>query len=386
MIEVEVEKLIWRGRGLGRIKGGKRAIILPPVLPGEVIRGEIVREKKDYVEIRPKLILKNSPHRISHPCAYADRCGGCSFGFIEKKEQISLKKTLLLQELNRGLSCFLKEPLDTPLKVYCSPQRWEYRWRGQVFVESGHPHFKELASHRLIPFDKCLLFSTPINESLNPICKRLPRGKIIVAASPIDSKVYTNRDKGPLLLPLTGFSYPLKIHPSCFFQANQALNTELVEWVVREVEEYHRIIDLFSGSGNFALLLIHKGKEVILVEKDPLAIEAALQFSREYGLDLIVERRDLFKADLSDILHNYNPHAVIVDPPRIGGKKVALELASYNILKKIIWISCDIVNTSRDISVLLKKDWNIKKIALFDMFPQTYHMEVVFVLIKEKMR
>jgi formate dehydrogenase subunit gamma len=50
MLEIEVEKLIWRGRGLGRLPSGKRAIILPPVLPGERIIGEIVKEKKDYVE------------------------------------------------------------------------------------------------------------------------------------------------------------------------------------------------------------------------------------------------------------------------------------------------------------------------------------------------
>lgn len=46
MIEVIVERLIWRGRGLGRLSSGKKVIILPPVLQEERVLGKVVKEKK----------------------------------------------------------------------------------------------------------------------------------------------------------------------------------------------------------------------------------------------------------------------------------------------------------------------------------------------------
>ncbi len=388
MVELEIERVIWRGRGLARIKDGRRAIVLPPVFPGEVIRGSIIREKRDYVEVRPKEILSPSPIRRDHPCKYSHMCGGCTFGHIKYKEQLRLKREILVHQLSRHLGQYLNMEMNPISQLYPSPERWGYRWRGQVVVKNGVPHLQRLGTNLLISFDKCLLYCHPLNDSLGDRCRNLPDGRAILATSPVDMATYTHRDKGPLLLPVYGCAHPLEIPPSCFFQANQNLNAHLVRWVVNELKGEETIIDLFAGSGNFALPLSLQHKDVIMVEKEEGALEAAKRFAKAHGLELGTERIDLFRdAALKEFLKRIQgrgAEALIVDPPRIGGRSIPILVEGIRSLKKIVWVSCDVINTCRDVLPLLKKGWRISKMAIFDMFPQTYHVEVVFVIIPDQ--
>ena len=49
---------------------------------------------------------------------------------------------------------------------------------------------------------------------------------------------------------------------------------------------------------------------------------------------------------------------------------------------KIIYISCNPVTLARDYNIL-KEKYTLKSIDLFDMFPQTSHVETVMVLEKK---
>jgi len=378
MLEIEVEKLIWRGRGLGRLPSGKRAIILPPVLPGERIIGEIVKEKKDYVEIAPKNILVSSKKRKHNPCPLSSQCGGCSFGFIEDNYQLKLKKELLKNEFNRAIkkNCIT---LDDVI-VFPSPRKWGYRWRGQVFVHRGKPHFKQLNSSKLICLSRCLLFVPPLNENLLEMVNNLPDGKVIICASPFDHTVYTEAQKGPLILPFERYNIYLKISPGSFFQANWDLNQALIDFVTGAASPFERIADLYAGCGNFSLPLATLKKHVLIIEKDQRAIDAINSWSKKSNYYIELNKMNLFKENPVPLLEKHNSQCLIVDPPRSGGGRFVKNISKLKEVKRIIWISCDIINTARDISPLIRAGWHIKDIALFDMFPQTFHMEVVFVL------
>ncbi len=390
MIELEVEKLIWRGRGLGRLKNGKKAIILPPVLPKEKICGEIVAEKKDYVEVIPTYILKPSPYRVSHPCKLSSECGGCRFGFIEDNHEIDIKREIFYNEFSRATHGIFKIKRED-IKFFPSKKVWGYRWRGQVFMSKGRPHFKVLKGNRLVPFDRCLLFAPPLNEGLKEIAKKVSNKKVVVCASPLNHKVFSELDPGPLVLPYYSYNFNLEIRPGVFFQANWELNQKLVDFVVEATKGFENIADLYAGCGNFAIPIAVSDtkKKILAIEDHPFGVEAISNYCKNRGINIEVKKIDLFKKSIFSFLKRRNIQCIIVDPPRSGGGKFIKEINNCDSIQKIIWISCDIVNSARDIIKLVAGEkcstaskWNISQVAMFDMFPKTYHMEVVFILQK----
>ncbi len=378
-IEVKIERLIWRGRGLGSLKNGKRVIILPPVLPGEYITGEVIREKKDFVEVKPTRIIHKSIHRRPHLCDSAKYCGGCTFGFIDDDYEIELKKNILKNELKRWLGRYISSFPE--ITLYCSLKNWGYRWRGQVFVKNNSPHFSKINSNELIEIKRCMLFADEINNELEKICLTLKDGKTTICASPWDKKVFSEYDAGPLILPYNSYGINLKINPRSFFQANWDLNMKLVDCVVLLCLDFEKIGDLFAGCGNFAVPLSSYGKEVIAIENNPWSVVSLFSFIKENSIKNIkVTKMDLIKSSPKKLLEDFKVECLIVDPPRCGGGRFVHEINNLFTLKRIIWVSCDVVNTARDIKPLLQAGWTINEIFLFDMFPNTYHMEVVFVI------
>src|ERR1017187_9772644 len=75
--EINVEKLVYGGDGLGRLEG--RAVLAPFVLPGERVRLGVVSEKTDLVRARLLEVLAPAPERVAPPCPYFTRCGGCHY-------------------------------------------------------------------------------------------------------------------------------------------------------------------------------------------------------------------------------------------------------------------------------------------------------------------
>ena len=77
-------------------------------------------------------------------------------------------------------------------------------------------------------------------------------------------------------------------------------------------------------------------------------------------------------------IDKYNFSHVLVDPPRSGLTKKTIEMVGN--FKNIIYISCNPETYLRDINFLKKH--KIKKIELFDQFPNTQHLEIVSLLQK----
>lgn len=384
---LEVEKLIWRGRGLSRLDSGKVVLVEPGVFPGERVKVRINREKKDYLEAVWTEILDPLPERRLHPCRYSGACGGCRFGVIPGRIQLAFKQSLLLDELNRGVSRFLDKD-QVQLDIFQSPKGWRYRWRGQIHVHTHRPHFTKLNSHELVPLDDCLLMARVLGQGLERISQGLPNGRHTVAADPLQGGVRSGADENPLFLPLQDYQLRLQVFPGSFFQANWLLNQQLVAYVTSNLSGYGRVADLYAGAGNFALPLSTVNERVLALESDPRAVASCSQSGLENGLDnLAVKQLDLGPVLPGEVLAEFAPRGLVLDPPRTGGGKQGLaSLGCLNTLKRLVWVSCDLVNTCRDIRPLLKQGWSIQKMALFDMFPQTWHLETVFVLDKDENR
>jgi 23S rRNA (uracil1939-C5)-methyltransferase len=378
---LDVERIIWRGRGLAREPSGRVVLVQPGVFPGERIRARVVREKADYIEAEWTEILEPAACRRPHPCPYSSECGGCRFGSIPNRVQLSLKEGLLKSELRRGLGRRLAEHLPEEVRVFESPKGWRYRWRGQIIVADGKPHMMRLQSREPVPIEDCLLLASPLAASLREIARRAEPGRRAIAASPADGDVLLAGEEGRIRLDLPAFDMELRISAGEFFQANWGLNRELVGFVVERLAQRERVADLFAGAGNFALPAATAAKSVLALEGSSSAAACATQSARAHGLsNLQVKECDLRRTDPAELIRPFEPQALIVDPPRTGAGKSLEPLLRLPSLTRVVWISCDVVNSCRDLKRWLEAGWRIREAALFDMFPQTWHLEAVFVL------
>jgi len=76
------------------------------------------------------------------------------------------------------------------------------------------------------------------------------------------------------------------------------------------------------------------------------------------------------------------PDLVVMDPPRTGaGKTVTRSLVELG-ARGIRYVSCDPATLARDITPLLAAGYGIEEVHLFDLFPETFHIETVVLLTR----
>lgn len=379
-LTLTVEKLLWRGRGLARLDSGQVVMIEPGVLPEEVVSVRVTKASKDFLQAEAVQILTPSPLRGVHPCPHAADCGGSRFGMVAPETGTKLKADILRDALPRALG--RDHGLRIPeLRVVPSPEGWRYRQRGQIHVRSGRPHAMAHASNDLVPLTDCHLLSTPLASAMPALAKSLPDGRFTIAASPDSGQTATERDNVLLPFSFPEFGLTLQLPPSTFFQANWALNQHLVRSTVDALDGFERIADLFSGAGNFALPLASRGKTVLAVEGSAQAVATGTRNAQRLNLDPVTFRdANLARPAAWKMVAEFAPRAAILDPPRTGAKGIGSTLLGMPGLERLAWVSCDVVNTIRDAKPLLAAGWRISSLTLFDMFPGTWHMEVLMIL------
>ncbi len=170
--------------------------------------------------------------------------------------------------------------------------------------------------------------------------------------------------------------YKYTLSPMSFVQSNWKLNLNVMK-VVKEILEPlkgKRVLDLYSGAGNFSLLLAPDA-EVVAVEGNRYAIEDG---KRNLGINNINNYRfECSSAEKFKLKEKYD--VIILDPPRPGVR--------YRLIKKILaiepetilYISCNPSTFARDLKRLSDK-YAIESIRMIDFFPQTYHIEAIAVL------
>ena len=70
---------------------------------------------------------------------------------------------------------------------------------------------------------------------------------------------------------------------------------------------------------------------------------------------------------------------VVLDPPRVGCKTIVHQVTQLE-PKRIIYVSCEPTTLARDLRLFLERGYRLEDLRLLDLFPQSYHMEVVALL------
>lgn len=192
--------------------------------------------------------------------------------------------------------------------------------------------------------------------------------------------------KGYVMERLGDFNF--KISPKSFFQTN----TKQAEVLYNVVKDFAAltgneiVYDLYCGTGSIGIYLSRLAAKIIGVD----VIEGAIKDAKENAQLNNVNSASFYAGDVINICNNSfftlhgKPDVVIVDPPRAGLHKELINKLLEISAKKIIYVSCNVATQARDLQLLNEK-YEVIKIQPVDMFPHTYHIETVALLVlKEK--
>jgi 23S rRNA (uracil1939-C5)-methyltransferase len=350
------------------------------------------------------------------PCPYFGRCGGCHYQHLSPQLQSTSKREILLETLRRLGRIDWKGEIP----VRAGPP-WNYRNQAQFKiarqpgggVELG---FFEAQSHRVFPVDRCLILSPRLNTALGELRRpEWARGladfrQIGLFADERDEEVmitlqgeaagteaeemgrglleripgavcvaleFSNRfrvlGKPALHCSVGGFNY--RVSPGSFFQASRFLTLELVTSVTGE-ERGELALDLFAGVGLFSLPLARRFHRVVAAEANFTSASDLRANAEANGLPNLLAAGET----TYDFLRRFaqaEPDLVVMDPPRAGVDAGSLRLLAALRPRKIHYLSCSPPTLARDLNFLVGHAYQLHSIELFDLFPQTYHIEAL---------
>ncbi|MBI3171712.1 MAG: methyltransferase domain-containing protein, partial [Hydrocarboniphaga effusa] len=181
-----------------------------------------------------------------------------------------------------------------------------------------------------------------------------------------------------------GSELRLGFRPLDFIQVNGTVNQLMVrqalDWLAVQAGE--RMLELFSGLGNFSLPLARAGVQLTAVEGEASLVEKARENARDMNLDIRFEKADLFKPDPKAGWLREKYDAVLLDPPRAGAREVLPHLAAHK-PARILYVSCHPGTLARDASYLVhEQGYTLKRAGILDMFPHTAHVESMALFVQ----
>jgi len=172
----------------------------------------------------------------------------------------------------------------------------------------------------------------------------------------------------------------LLMSPTAFFQTNVEAAELLVRLVLAAMSSEVRVLDLYAGSGLFAIPLAAAGHEVLAIEENRAAVadgEAALKLNHgARGRCRFLARR--VEVALPSLR---TAEAVVLDPPREGCSPAVLrEIFGRLRPRQAVYVSCNPEALARELRPICRYGYRVISLQPVDMFPHTAHIETVAVL------
>ena len=415
-------------------------------LPGETVIARAQKVEKTHAFLKTLRVLTLSESRVTPPCPYYEKCGGCVCQHMTYEASLSMKRERVRDALSRigGLDVAVQPVIgmDDP---------WRYRNKTALPVggEKGAPQigFYAPRSHRIIDIDGCLIAKRESDEvsailrrwmekfEIEPyheetrtglirhVMSRVSRSgqvmAVVVAAAaslphereltamlragvPGLCSLYLNinrRGDNVILGPesrllygeerlqdtLCGLQYALS--PQSFFQVNPVQTEKLYQTAVdfAGLTGNELVADLYCGAGTISLLLARHAKEVVGIEIVPQAIRDAEENARVNG----VSNAEFHAAAAEDLLpqmvaQGLRPDVIVLDPPRKGCEEPVLRAIAAAAPRRVVYVSCDPATLARDAKILCANSYQADQCQPVDMFCWTGHCETVCLLSKIK--
>jgi len=403
-VEIVLTALSYGGEAIGRYNG--RAVFVPFALPGETVSARIIEDRKNFARAELVDVVKASPERIAPRCQHFGVCGGCHYQHLPYPAQLKLKTDILRDQLMR-----IGKIPDPPVQpIVASPQEWNYRTHVQFHVDqSGVLGFVAAANpEELIPIKECFLPEAALNalwptlefeadslvervalragmnddlllmlesDEVSPPELELEAGISVVHLNP-------ERDNSVVLagdgyIAISVLERVFKVSAASFFQVNTAMAAKMVTHLLENLPVTARttLLDVYCGAGLFSAFFAPRVAKLIGIESAPSACE-------DFAVNLDeFDNVELYEGLAQEILPalKISVDVAIVDPPRAGLDKAALDALLRLKPQTLAYVSCDPSTLARDAARLLAGGYHLKQVTPFDLFPQTYHIESISV-------
>ncbi|PSO49867.1 MAG: class I SAM-dependent RNA methyltransferase [Cyanobacteria bacterium SW_9_44_58] len=372
-----------------------KTVVVPGSIPGETIRGEVVRNWKRRMLLKPVEILNPSRDRVTPECQHFTACAGCQFQHIRYEKQLAIKESRLT-------SYFDETHPATPLPlrgIIGSPN--PYRYRNSIKLHGpGEPGFWQVLGVDMMRNEECPICVESVDQALqqqrqehfqswtdqgifNVLIRGTKLGEVYIGPeNPNSEEVAWLKEE--LTHPLTGVTYQLVVPAHAFWQGSTPMLPTLVEQVVRPIREFQPkvLLESYCGMGLFGLMSAPFAQHVIGIEDNLLAIEAAKQNQENLAIDNLRIFRGKTEDQLSQFLADLpaEKSSLIVDPPRSGLPKKVLKQILQSPPQQLVYVSCNPESFARNLESLCRETYQLQDVVGLDLFPQTKHLECVGVL------
>ncbi|MGC9991750.1 MAG: 23S rRNA (uracil(1939)-C(5))-methyltransferase RlmD [Candidatus Cybelea sp.] len=433
-LEIEFTDVLANGQGVGRASGIVVFCFGP--LPGERARVRIETVKQRYAVAEMLELLVASRERARPFCPVFGACGGCQLQHLAYDAQLRWKRDVVRNALLRigGLP-----DVEVRETIGMNEPR-AYRNKMAVVVDhSSKPPalgFYRQRSHDVVPIVACPIVTPQLDAVLGALAEqrrdstfatmlrnarhlvaRVARatGQVVLTVTTTDALVDAKSIARSLRreLPavagvgnsygpasenaILGRHYQLlagegeieesvgglryRISAASFFQINVEILERIFDLIEPWLEPPGNIVDLYCGSGTFALYFARHGWNVTGIEENRHAIAEAQENARLNEL----EGRARFEAGrveqmvgVPEVARTLQEAGVVfLDPPRKGCEEVVLSAIAQARVRNVWYLSCDAATLARDLKFLASKGYRPGVVQPFDMFPQTGHVETL---------
>jgi 23S rRNA (uracil1939-C5)-methyltransferase len=376
--EAEIERLVPGGAGLAR--GPHGVVLVERAAPGDRAEIEIDSLRGGAARGRIVTVIHPGPGRAEPPCPYYGLCDGCDLQHMNYETQFEAKVQIVADAFERIGGMALPEQVE----LYPAPRPLGARARIELHTDraTGAIGFFERRSHNVVDIGHCIVSREEIDSAIQTIRR---------SRQPLPAAIHLLGGHGPVrsdpaLSPIEGGSFWLRIgeleylvDPRSFFQSSLDLLPQLIDNVVESAGEKTNLVwDLFAGSGLFSLPLARLFGRVQGVDSDPRAITNAVRSAQRNRIENVGFATDDVMRWLSGQTRGRGrPGLIVVDPPRSGlGRELAADLAARR-PDRFVYVACDPTTLARDLRTLVSGSLGLAGVAIFDLFPQTHHVETV---------
>lgn len=419
---ITIDAIAAGGDGVGRLEG--MVCFVPRTAPGDIAQVAYVTHAR-FARGRVLSIVEPSHTRTDPTCTHyvRDRCGGCQLQHMSQESQKHSRQVIVQDALARVGS----RNVDLPQIVSASP--WQYRTRltltlvrrGKRWVGGLHPFddparvfalhecpiahdslvdaWKELQPFlvdlhvsgtvrlelRLVQDGGAVSVAVDADERWNGAAEWASR---VVSSRSNISSVWWRASGGEYEDVMAASEFAANDRAPSFTQVNPEVARLVRQYTVQQIIAFdpRYVVEGYAGSGLLALDLAMSSVRVTVIESDAAATAIAERRLADFGGCRVMT------STVEESLASALPADVVVlNPPRRGVDAAVTSLLTGNLsdgqtqeheqTRAVVYVSCDPATLARDIARL--PGWQIKSVRLFDMFPQTSHVETVCVLVPE---
>jgi len=379
-------------------------------LPGEVVEAEPRGKQGGVAVANTTSVIEASPHRVEPRCPYFGTCGGCQWQHASYAHQLELKRQVVEEAWARA---GLRLPPDAPVLGMDDP--WRYRIRGEFeaipTAEGWRFGFHRQRSHSVIPIATCDIHDLRIEQALPAFAQAAGElqlknlQNLLLTVEPNGRGLLwrmRHRGKEPVwprdefagrvgeLLPdqvvlddamsLEFWDMSFRVRSDTFVQTNYkqmlVLYQAALDMLAAGPEDH--VLDLYAGMGTISVAVARTAAGVTAVEENPRAVQVGRLNARINSAKV-----EYLPGKVETVLRQVRMgrhQAAILDPPRAGCEPAALAELLRLGPERLVYISCEPSTHARDLIALVRGGYRVRRAAIVDMFPQTYHIETVALL------